>query len=171
MRHYKLYYYSNLGTQRKPSITNLLLEQKGKYFYNYRRTRESSRRNCNCIFFSDIKKYCFIMPTLVDNTDISIGAVVMDVDEFVQKLSLKDPSEMPNIDMTDVYYKTIGPSLAESGRSLDEINAFRMAWAQQPSWAYLRPLTEEEYNRPMIDEYVVLPNYGENPIKYNGGDE
>lgn len=162
MKEYSLYYYSRLGSQRKPSVLNLLLEQKDKIIYSFRKKKESSRRNCNCIYFSDINRYCMIMATLVDNSDISIGAVILDDDVLLEKLQLRSPSHIPNIIFCECYTKHIYPSLAEEGRhTLEEINAIRNGLSKISSWSYIKPMTEEEFCAPVIFEYVTLPQFHE----------
>lgn len=162
MKEYSLYYYSKLGCRRKPSVLNLLLEQKDKIIYSFRKKRESSRRNCNCIYFSDINKYCMILATLVDKSDISIGAVILDDDALLEKLQLSDPSLIPNINFNECYSKSVYPSLAEEGKiTLEEINAVRMELSKIPSWSYIKPMTEEEYFAPCVFESVTLPQFHE----------
>ena len=157
MKKYILYYYSKLGTQRKPSVTNLLLEQKDKIIYDFRKKRARSRRDCNCFYFSDLDKYCVIMATLVNNSDISLGAVILDDEALTNMLNLNPPSEVPNINFHENYSKTIFPSLAEQGQNLDEINKVRLALSQTESWSYIQPMTQEQFEAPFIVEEVTLP--------------
>ena len=157
MKEYELYYYTKLGVRRKPSVTNLLLEQKDRIIYNFRRKREDSRRNCNCVYFTDIAKYGMIMATLVNNTSTSIGVVVLDDESFVNELNLKSPEEIPNYRLMDNYRKVVFPSIQARGdMTLERLNAIRKSISLNPSWSYVRPLTEEEFNQPLVIEYVKL---------------
>ena len=100
------------------------------------------------------------MATRVDQSDISLGAVILDDEEFARALEMKTSSEIPQLLFKDVYFQKEFPSCAESSTiSLDAINAFRKAINQLETHKHLNipPMTIEEYNAPSVFEYVKVP--------------
>lgn len=158
-KEYTLYYFSQLGTQRKPSVYKLLLEQRDNLIFDYRAKREKSKRNCCIIYFNDINQYAAICATLINNSDTSIGVVILDDNTLVKKLNLIDNSNSKNISIKlneCNYKKEVIPAPTDlDGEYLKFINVVRTRIkASSPSHSYLNPLTEL---KDLIIEHITLP--------------
>ena len=153
---YVLRYYSKLGCRRKPSVTELLREQKEKFIFNFRKKRERSRRAVNVIYFDDIDKYAVICGTLINNSDTSIDVVILDDDDFLDELDIatNNDAKRATVHFADVYekYEWERPEWM----TLEYVNAVResIKTSMPSSYSWMEPL------KTLPDtyiEYVTIP--------------